>query len=412
MIIGLNGCVTPETKTASELAPIDVPSGEETRAIAFRKIVLKVPRHKPIGKYAQGLLCVPRGDLRLRGGRYRLDTDIFNDVFIEEMEAANYRVVGDPDALFEDRSLAEAEFFIAGLIENIEASVCYPRGGMGNWDDSTASVYMEIAWQVWSTLDRKVVFKAHADGSAAVEEVTDGALDIAMENAFAMSLRNLLADEGFHSLMTTEPSFAKSYVGELLPLNLVQPAEQGHFDATRIRPGIVTVRTALGHGSGFFISEDGYLLTSEHVVGSAKNVRIVLHSGREVPGEVLRADSRRDIALLKVGEKGTPGLPLAVRLPKVGKEVFAYGTPLAEELEGTLTRGIVSGYRTQRGLKVIQSDVTIAPGSSGGPLLDDHGNVVGVAVSGHVLKGGFTGHNFFVPINEALDALMVSAIGS
>ncbi|MYA59560.1 MAG: hypothetical protein F4X40_03230, partial [Chloroflexi bacterium] len=79
--------------------------------------------------------------MTLAGGRHQLDTDQFNDLFRTELENANYKVVGDPDALFEDPEINSAEYFIAGLISNIEANVCYPLAGFGNFRTSSAAVY-------------------------------------------------------------------------------------------------------------------------------------------------------------------------------------------------------------------------------------------------------------------------------
>jgi S1-C subfamily serine protease len=172
-----------------------------------------------------------------------------------------------------------------------------------------------------------------------------------------------------------------------------------------LRPGVVTVFAGGGHGSGFFLTRDGYLLTNEHVVREAKYVKVRLITGREVVGEVLRTDSRGDVALIKVEEAGMNALPIRTDEPAVGEDVYAIGTPLEPKLSTTVSRGIVSAYRAEDGQKLIQSDVTILPGNSGGPLLDRNGNVVGIAVSGRVYGRGMAGINFFIPITDALAAL-------
>jgi S1-C subfamily serine protease len=132
-----------------------------------------------------------------------------------------------------------------------------------------------------------------------------------------------------------------------------------------------------------------------------------------MPGEVLRSHKARDVALVKVNESSMEALPLQLDLPNVAAEVYAIGTPYEESLSTTISKGIVSAYRTQNDLKVLQSDAAIHGGNSGGPMVDRFGNVVAVSVSGitdSVNKLG-TGLNFFIPIADALKFLAVELVG-
>jgi len=95
-------------------------------------------------------------------------------------------------------------------------------------------------------------------------------------------------------------------------------------------------------------------------------------------------------------------------LPISGTDVYAVGTPLSDDLIGTVSKGIVSGIRHEEGRKLIQSDVNVRPGNSGGPLVTKEGLVVGVTVSGLQVKGASQGINFFIPIADALDALKLA----
>nr|WP_083794945.1 AAA family ATPase [Bradyrhizobium sp. ORS 278] len=180
-----------------------------------------------------------------------------------------------------------------------------------------------------------------------------------------------------------------------------------------VQAAVVTIKMAGGHGSGFFISRDGYLLTNRHVVNDSKFVSVKLTTGREMPGEVLRSHKARDVALIKVNESAMAALPLRLDPPDVAAEVYAVGTPHKEEFATTISKGIVSAYRTQDDLKLIQSDAAIHGGSSGGPLVDRCGNVVAVSVAGissTATKLG-TSLNFFIPIGDALKFLAVELVG-
>jgi SpoVK/Ycf46/Vps4 family AAA+-type ATPase len=187
----------------------------------------------------------------------------------------------------------------------------------------------------------------------------------------------------------------------------VTPLSEG---TSALQAAVVTVKIEGAHGSGFFISKDGYLLTNHHVVTENKFVTVKLTTGRQLPGEVVRTNKTRDIALVKVNESGMTALPLRLDLPDVASEVYAVGTPRDEKYSTTITKGIVSAYRTDNDLSLMQSDVAIHPGNSGGPMVDRFGNVVAVSVSGFAISGVSTSINFFIPIADALKFLAVELV--
>jgi S1-C subfamily serine protease len=158
-------------------------------------------------------------------------------------------------------------------------------------------------------------------------------------------------------------------------------------------------------GSGFLVSSDGLLLTVQHVVGDAKYVKVQWSDGLEGLGEVVRSDKTRDVALVKTDPRGR--LPIRIRRDPLqpGDTVFAIGAPLGDRFQSTVTRGVVSAYRTFEGLSFVQSDVSVNHGSSGGPLLDEQGEAVGLAEAGLQPAGAPVGINLFTPIGDALDFL-------
>jgi S1-C subfamily serine protease len=194
-----------------------------------------------------------------------------------------------------------------------------------------------------------------------------------------------------------------------LPRSVI-PLSEG---TSALQAAVVTIKLeGGGHGSGFFISRDGYLLTNQHVVQDYKFVTIKLTTGRQMPGEVLRSHKARDVALVKVNESAMNALPLQLEPPDVAAEVYAVGTPQDEKYSTTITKGIVSAYRTDNDLKLIQSDATIHGGSSGGAMVDLFGNVVAISVSGFTMseKKVGTSINFFIPIADALKFLAVELV--
>ncbi|MES2014897.1 MAG: trypsin-like peptidase domain-containing protein [Pseudomonadota bacterium] len=158
-----------------------------------------------------------------------------------------------------------------------------------------------------------------------------------------------------------------------------------------------------GVGSGFFISSDGYVLTNAHVVDGADDVVVTLIDRREFKARVLGSDKRADVALLKVDASKLPSLPIgdSARI-RVGEWVIAIGSPF--NLENTVTAGIISAKSRDTGdyLPLIQSDVAVNPGNSGGPLINMRGEVIGMNSQFATLSEGFNGISFAVPIEEAM----------
>jgi S1-C subfamily serine protease len=171
---------------------------------------------------------------------------------------------------------------------------------------------------------------------------------------------------------------------------------------------VAVIYAADGQGSGFLVSSDGYVLTNRHVVGGSRFVKLKWSNGAETLGEVVRSDARRDVALIKTDAQGRA--PLALRLGPVqqGEAVFAIGTPLDDKLQNTMTRGIVSAERVDQGLRYIQSDAGVNHGNSGGPLIDEKGQVVAITVSGLLPNSMQMGLNFFIPIDDALKVLSLT----
>lgn len=414
----LTGCGTPaEIKPIPEPTVIDVPDGSSAKPVQFRKIVAKLNRGQNIGAIEGGLLCVPQGDLTWRGGRATVSDEEFTDTFREELRKANYPIVGDPNALFDDPSTWRAEILVAGLITTIKANICFPYAGFGNYGTASGEVFLTVDWQIYSRLDRQVIYKVSTSGSAKTKSSGTGGID-AFYNAFAQATRGLLADQQFHAIIAgnkangqTMPASITTF--EAMTINGVASSHANvGSDFARVQDTVVTIFAGDGFGSGFLISRDGYILTNSHVVETAKSVRIKMNAGSEIIGQVIRSDRRHDIALIKIDGANLKALPLASRDASIGSDVYAVGSPFTPELHGTVTKGVVSGYRVEEDIRQLQSDAAINPGNSGGPLIDSSGNVVGIARSTlRISGGGTTGVNFFVPIKDGLEALNLKVSG-
>lgn len=157
-----------------------------------------------------------------------------------------------------------------------------------------------------------------------------------------------------------------------------------------------------GVGSGFIVSNDGFILTNHHVVEGADEILVTLADKREFKAKLIGSDRRTDVALVKIPATGLPSLKTGDpnRL-RVGEWVLAIGSPFG--LENTVTAGIVSAKGRDTGdyLPFIQTDVAVNPGNSGGPLLNMRGEVIGINSQIYSRTGGFMGISFAIPIDEA-----------
>jgi serine protease Do len=157
-----------------------------------------------------------------------------------------------------------------------------------------------------------------------------------------------------------------------------------------------------GVGSGFILSADGYVMTNAHVVEGADEVIVTLTDKREFKAKIIGSDTRTDVALVKIDATGLPFVRLGdVNKLKVGEWVLAIGSPF--NLDNTVTAGIVSAKQRDTGdyLPLIQTDVAVNPGNSGGPLINMRGEVVGINSQIYSRSGGYMGISFAIPIDEA-----------
>jgi serine protease Do len=158
-----------------------------------------------------------------------------------------------------------------------------------------------------------------------------------------------------------------------------------------------------GIGSGFITSADGYIMTNAHVVDGADDVYVTLTDKREYKAKIVGVDKRTDVALVKIEGSNLPRLVMGdSNKIKVGEWVIAIGSPFG--LDNTVTAGIISAKARDTGdyLPLIQTDVAVNPGNSGGPLINMRGEVVGINSQIYSRSGGYMGISFAVPIDEAI----------
>ena len=161
-----------------------------------------------------------------------------------------------------------------------------------------------------------------------------------------------------------------------------------------------------GQGTGFIIDKEGHILTNYHVVAEARQVEVTLSNRKKYRATIVGTDRPHDLAIIQIKAQGLTPVTLGdSRNLRVGQKVYAIGNPFG--LSGTMTRGIVSSIRPVQepdGMRIdeaIQTDAAINPGNSGGPLLNWHGEVIGINTMIASSVGQSAGIGFAIPINTA-----------
>ncbi len=198
--------------------------------------------------------------------------------------------------------------------------------------------------------------------------------------------------------------FFRRFFGVPVPPNQQQqPPDRAPKPKKRGAPQQSDEEVPRGVGSGFIISADGYVMTNAHVVDGADEVYVTLTDKREYKAKIIGSDKRTDVALVKIEGSNLPRLMMGDSDKiRAGEWVIAIGSPFG--LENTVTAGIISAKARDTGdyLPLIQTDVAVNPGNSGGPLINMRGEVIGINSQIYSRSGGYMGISFAVPIDEAM----------
>ena len=422
-----------EVPVIADQQPIVIPQDAQPAPIRFTKVRVSIPRGSKIGAISpRGLSCVPPWEyLPSRMIVSELESDEMKENFDSTMESLGYDVTGRSDILFdEEDDILRTLYSVGAHVKGIKMDLC---------DNTVArrllfsqsfagEAYLKIEWSVYDQLNRRTVYKTTTEGYSKLTVANQEGIGLLLDDAFASATHNLGADEAFHSLITfgippknkaraeTQNDFVfedRVYINR--KALSTKPIEK-HMDNTR--KAAVVVSAGDGHGSGFFLGNEGYILTNQHVVGNAHKARIeTADKTHQLIGTVLRRHKVQDVALIKLDDVPSDlkitALPVRKSWPQVGEEVYAIGAPKhRKRLSDTVTKGIISAHRKNyeifgTRMNLLQADVSIHGGNSGGPLLDSKGNIIGLSAAGmsNSLGDSLGGLNFFVPIEEAFDKL-------
>ena len=261
---------------------------------------------------------------------------------------------------------------------------------------------LDVEWKLQDVYKNEIytdVIEARSGNFAGfmVEENAQKSIKDAIES----SLIKLLEKEEFKELMNNPVYEDKTY--NELDVNAVQAKSPKNLDQSM--KASCTIKNDDGHGSGFFVGNDGYILTNYHVVADQDKITVIDDQRNEYNAEIKRFSKIRDLALLKINHQPEYSFSISGKENyKRGSEIYAVGTPTSIQLGQSLSKGIISGVRNEDGVEYIQVDASVNPGNSGGPLINENAELIGV-INAKVKGIGLEGLGFAIPqrfIKEAL----------
>ena len=354
--------------------------------------------------------CRADGDLYLHNAKYIAKSTPFKQYFYSVFETYGYATAVDTQKRFSRQEVSSPDLSVGATVVEVSLQHCGPSHTIQAITKN--ATYVKVKWEVFDNLQRQVVYSTVTEGSHDAfhsDGIQQGAAK-SLAKAFTGAVNNLLATPAFVTLLHGRDTEQRAAVTTPhVAINVKHGDRNKDFTAKigTIKAGTVTVRTPSGHGSGFVLSDDGYIITNYHVIAGSRTV-LVLTEKAEYQAAVIHYNAARDVALLKVtDEHDLQPLPLSRTAAILSETLYVIGTPLSEELSFSITKGILSAQRMIDKKRFYQTDASVTHGNSGGPVFNQYGNVIAITVSG--IEGGAVNINYLIPIEDVLDALGIPA---
>lgn len=413
----------PEGKSGDARPPVvpyltPVKATDLTVKLAVDAVKVAMLPGDDLGNASAGGFCVGSTPLSVTDGFIKNYGNFVSTVAQQALKRNGYPLASQgKTSAFDTEQAAPPDFRLGGILKELRMEVCNGLNASEGW------IYAKIDWALYSEKAKRVVFQQVTEGLMVskdkIPDLAQRALTASVENFLAAPEVMVALKAAPPTTLAAAPDAAASAASAASgPASAPADGPRGGLqlaggaplaggaqkNQAKLRAAVVTLETASGSGSGFYIDREGYLLTNFHVVSGSKFVKVKLANGDRLVAQVVKVSERDDVALLKSVAVDLDPLAIRPDTLDVGEEVYAIGTPLGV-LTSTMTRGVLSADRVSQGVHELQSDAAVTFGSSGGPLLDSEGRVIGLTKSGIRGEKGF---NFFVPVQDALRALEVS----
>ncbi|QYJ68578.1 S1C family serine protease [Flavobacterium litorale] len=324
----------------------------------------------------------------------KFDNSVFSETVTEILEKNNY--IDTTKTIFKSNTNS---LYISAKVTKVrfEYVYAYEAKTLMNFIISK----LDIEWEIYDLYNQPKYKKSYKSESGQFR---------ADEDAFKNSVEDAIS-ASFFEFMSTET------VKELIKQQESKELKLEKFKITKPTPiagleqameATVTIKGDKGHGSGCFISNDGYIITNFHVVAANDKITVITKDGKELTATIVRKTEYSDLALIKVDTTSEFAFTLPTEKNyKIGEDIFAIGTPKSIELGQSLSKGIISGFRTYEDNKMIQTDASVNGGNSGGALVNKNGDFIGV-VNAKVFGVGVEGLGFSIPAETIFEDLNIT----
>ena len=378
-----------------------IPKNPETaNEILVRKTSFKVDKDDVTNKLISANRYFKKGEIKVRKSeKSDVDLEAENTIFSK----AIYEILKDAKYVDTTSTVIKNRAKLVNLSAKVKkitvySTYFYNRG----FKPKAHFLDLDVEWKLQDVYKNEIytdVIEARSGNFAGymVEENAQKSIKDAIES----SLIKLLEKEEFKELMNNPVYEDKKY--NKLDVNALQAKSPKNLDQSM--KASCTIKNDDGHGSGFFVGNDGYILTNYHVVADQDKITVIDDQRNEYNAEIKRFSKIRDLALLKINHQPEYSFSISGKENyKRGSEIYAVGTPTSVQLGQSLSKGIISGVRNEDGVEYIQVDASVNPGNSGGPLINENAELIGV-VNAKVKGIGLEGLGFAIPqrfIKEAL----------
>lgn len=331
------------------------------------------------------------------------DDTKFSENVIKTLKKTGY--IDTVNQIFQDDNNT---LFIEGAIKKVDNFQVRKNGV--NMGVVMNRLKMGITWRVLNAYGEIVdsIDRSDFSGDFVIKTVyEDGKYVVKNEKMYAdavdISFQNLLKDAKFQKYLKQETysNPKENFIKLDEPKNIVKDAE------TSLDASVIIKRKDKGHGSGFAITNNGYILTNYHVIadkfqGKYADFKVVTSSGEELTAKVVKVNRDKDLALIKVEKNFEKAFKLSkIKSFKKLQEVYCVGAPKSVELGQSVALGLISNERNSNNNNLLQLSMSVNPGNSGGPLFDKQGNLQGVIKSklvGYATEGvGFAIPAYLIP---------------
>jgi|GEM_PF-5315106 len=268
-----------------------------------------------------------------------------------------------------------------------------------------SAALVNINWSLYDNYQKRTVYSFETTGASHGSDVKNRLLE-----CMAEATKNFSHDQKIQKYLLlntfTDSTSSGAQMEEIMISKIL--AKEGLSHSEIVKNAIkstVTIKTESGHGSGFIISEDGFIITNKHVIDGNKQIEVIFSNGFILYPKIIQQNEMPDLALLKVEGHGFLPLPFSTSgETETGDEIIVIGTPKDILLGQTVTKGIISGKREFEGNIYLQTDASINPGNSGGPILNMKGEVIGVATYKNIKAEGIS---FGITVTDVLKYLNI-----